>query len=464
MKIVAGDFGENAPASLATTFGGRFKCIVISTGMLSSTTIYPHEIRTVERVTDENKASLVGAFTWGVVGTILAGPIGGFAGALLGGRAYSTILVTLRDGRKFLAVCNGDEHQKLIGATLAKQQIGRQRRPNAGRKAGCSGCAIASVAFIALVFACSGLGLYLTHQTATSARKEIEKANGLWAEKRYEEAVTIYKANYDFAEKDDLQYIFNCIVWYEFAQRKNEAEARRWIKKALDYDVPISVEGTEMLLAQVALENEAEEKHEAEGAKHQASSDLVPTGGVGVLTVTSGKIPICLSVAACDRVFTSAVVDDAHRIAEEVLLGNAFLVENGTRAKVLSRPKFGMVELRIMSGQFAGSRGYCVTDLLHPESGIASRNQNVHPLSAEAPSEEAATKSEAARLLSKVPTPVVHEIREWTDSTGRFKIRARFVSYALGKLKLAKEDGSEIELQIDRLSEEDQAFVRAKFK
>jgi hypothetical protein len=68
-----------------------------------------------------------------------------------------------------------------------------------------------------------------------------------------------------------------------------------------------------------------------------------------------------------------------------------------------------------------------------------------------------------AETASKPPT-TRHEFREWTDSTGEFKIRARFVSYGRGQVKFAMEDGSEIELQIDRLSAEDEAFIRGEFK
>ncbi len=52
------------------------------------------------------------------------------------------------------------------------------------------------------------------------------------------------------------------------------------------------------------------------------------------------------------------------------------------------------------------------------------------------------------------------EKRTWTDpSTGR-TVRAEFLSYAFGKVKLRKEDGSVITVPMERLSDEDQKWIQ----
>src|SRR5580765_6302141 len=48
------------------------------------------------------------------------------------------------------------------------------------------------------------------------------------------------------------------------------------------------------------------------------------------------------------------------------------------------------------------------------------------------------------------------ELRTWTDSTGKFEIKAKFVKLADGKVTLEQEDGSEIEIPLKKLSAADQ--------
>jgi thiol-disulfide isomerase/thioredoxin len=54
----------------------------------------------------------------------------------------------------------------------------------------------------------------------------------------------------------------------------------------------------------------------------------------------------------------------------------------------------------------------------------------------------------------------VAETRTWTDSTGKHKIEAELLSTKGGKVRLRRDDGKEITIALDRLSEEDQAFVK----
>ena len=53
------------------------------------------------------------------------------------------------------------------------------------------------------------------------------------------------------------------------------------------------------------------------------------------------------------------------------------------------------------------------------------------------------------------------EGREWTDTTGKFKIEAELVSVADGNVQLRKKDGSMISVPLDKLSQEDREFLAA---
>src|SRR5271157_351371 len=52
--------------------------------------------------------------------------------------------------------------------------------------------------------------------------------------------------------------------------------------------------------------------------------------------------------------------------------------------------------------------------------------------------------------------------REWVDASGRFKINAKFVGTTDDKVKLLKEDGSVLKVSSDKLSDEDQQWIKDK--
>jgi len=56
------------------------------------------------------------------------------------------------------------------------------------------------------------------------------------------------------------------------------------------------------------------------------------------------------------------------------------------------------------------------------------------------------------------------EVRTWTDATGKFSVRARLVSVMSGRAKLTREDGSEIAVEIAKLSEADQRYIRQQMR
>ena len=55
-------------------------------------------------------------------------------------------------------------------------------------------------------------------------------------------------------------------------------------------------------------------------------------------------------------------------------------------------------------------------------------------------------------------------LRTWTDSTGRHTTEARFGGTSRGKVKLIKEDGINIEVPLDKLSDEDQQWIEDRGK
>ena len=55
--------------------------------------------------------------------------------------------------------------------------------------------------------------------------------------------------------------------------------------------------------------------------------------------------------------------------------------------------------------------------------------------------------------------PERSKMRTWTDSTGRFKIKAKCIGLEDGKVKLEKPDGTVITVPLDKLSESDKRFL-----
>lgn len=54
------------------------------------------------------------------------------------------------------------------------------------------------------------------------------------------------------------------------------------------------------------------------------------------------------------------------------------------------------------------------------------------------------------------------EFRTWTDASGEHKTEARFKGMAFGKVKLLKRSGEEVVIPLDKLSDEDQAWIKRR--
>jgi len=62
-------------------------------------------------------------------------------------------------------------------------------------------------------------------------------------------------------------------------------------------------------------------------------------------------------------------------------------------------------------------------------------------------------------LLLGLFSATAAEVREWSDSTGKFKIKAKLVAQDKGKVTLEKEDGSQFEIDLKKLSPADQKYL-----
>jgi hypothetical protein len=65
----------------------------------------------------------------------------------------------------------------------------------------------------------------------------------------------------------------------------------------------------------------------------------------------------------------------------------------------------------------------------------------------------------SAPSASRPPPAGASAIRTWTDSSGKFKIEAKFIALAEGKVTLEKPDGVQIKMPLEKLSAADQKFV-----
>jgi hypothetical protein len=70
-------------------------------------------------------------------------------------------------------------------------------------------------------------------------------------------------------------------------------------------------------------------------------------------------------------------------------------------------------------------------------------------------------EEEAKKKADEIPK-VASALRTWTDSSGKFKIQAKFRGVINQKVKLEREDGSILNLPLEKLSDEDQDFVKKR--
>jgi hypothetical protein len=117
LKVLGGDFGENFYATVQRSALGDFTALVVKHREFAK-----HRIQTVEKVDESNKSSLLSTVGGAAVGTLLAGPIGLVAGALLGAtpkRSAVLFLVRLNSGQRIMCSGSPEDYQTLLAASLA---------------------------------------------------------------------------------------------------------------------------------------------------------------------------------------------------------------------------------------------------------------------------------------------------------------------------------------------------------
>jgi len=81
---------------------------------------------------------------------------------------------------------------------------------------------------------------------------------------------------------------------------------------------------------------------------------------------------------------------------------------------------------------------------------------------------ESQSKATSEPVPSLEPVPNTNKdalvLRTWTDSTGRYKTRARFGGMVLGKAMLIKEDGATIQVSLEKLCAEDREWIEKRGK
>lgn len=87
-----------------------------------------------------------------------------------------------------------------------------------------------------------------------------------------------------------------------------------------------------------------------------------------------------------------------------------------------------------------------------PSQSDRPRNQTPAPPPPTRPAQKASTKMEPGK-------PDISKVRTWTDRTGAFKVEAQFLSYKDGKLRLHKLNGVKIDVPVEKMSDEDLAYV-----
>jgi len=74
------------------------------------------------------------------------------------------------------------------------------------------------------------------------------------------------------------------------------------------------------------------------------------------------------------------------------------------------------------------------------------------------------TDVERHRIDTLQVFPASEDTRTWTAANGKYTVKGTFVSSDTTKVKLKKEDGTVITVALDRLIEEDQAWVQKRLK
>ena len=108
-----------------------------------------------------------------------------------------------------------------------------------------------------------------------------------------------------------------------------------------------------------------------------------------------------------------------------------------------------------------GSKWYPVTVLaLHDDGAVRIRWDDFGAnWDADLLREDLIIADRSVRILARKAASPHANPRKWVDRTGKFDVLARYVGIDRGRVRLRKPDGQEVEVPIDRLSEEDRRLI-----
>jgi uncharacterized cupin superfamily protein len=90
-----------------------------------------------------------------------------------------------------------------------------------------------------------------------------------------------------------------------------------------------------------------------------------------------------------------------------------------------------------------------------------AEDDTAKPKSEAAPS-KAGEDSSAAKKPEATASDNAHPARTWTDTSGKFRVKAKFRGIASEVVKLELEDGRVISVPLEKLSDDDQECIRQR--
>lgn len=115
MKVLAGDF--TGIAFLTTLLGKPYLNVTYKGGPFFGEKVQLDQIAEATIADEESVKRIGGTVGWGAAGAVLLGPVGLLAGLVLGGKSKDVTFVgVLKDGRKFMATCTGNEWKQILAA------------------------------------------------------------------------------------------------------------------------------------------------------------------------------------------------------------------------------------------------------------------------------------------------------------------------------------------------------------
>jgi hypothetical protein len=110
VKILGGDLQAGEWQFATGTLWGAFDQVSLA-----------GELQKVSLQTEESVKKLPEMAAWGLAGSLVLGPLGLVAGALMGGNKKEVCaLCELKDGRKFLATMDSKVYQEILAMSLMK--------------------------------------------------------------------------------------------------------------------------------------------------------------------------------------------------------------------------------------------------------------------------------------------------------------------------------------------------------